>query len=99
MTRAFINKLKKAARKIPAPNLEWVPFKRKRKRAAPQVEIAAKAVAAIFPDKKMPDELPSQATLPNPYLIRMVRKQLEKDGITRPIHDDSILRAAGRKRK
>src|SRR5262249_41446893 len=67
-------------------------FPTKRKRAAPQLEIAARALAAIFPDK-----LPDQATLPNRYLIRRVREQFEKDGVTRPIHDDSILRAAGRK--
>jgi hypothetical protein len=64
----------------------------KRKRAAPQLEIAARALAAIFPD-----ELPDQATLPNRYLIRRVRERLEKDGVVRSIHDDSILRAAGRR--
>jgi hypothetical protein len=94
-TRAFIHKSKAFVRKMPAAHVERIyeslapPFKRKRKRAAPQVEIALRALRALFPDDKIPD----QAMLPNLYLINMVRKWFKENGIVRPIHDISILRA------
>src|SRR5262249_43364832 len=76
-----------ARRKRAAPQVHA-----RRKRAAPQAEFAARALKAIFPNG-----LPDQATLPNSYLIRQVRDYFKKVG-DRSISDDSILRAAGRKK-
>jgi hypothetical protein len=100
ITKAAVAHMKRANRSAPPELIEqstevWsrsFATKRKRKRAKPQAALASRALAVLYSGK-----IPDQATLPSPHLIRMVRKWLAENVITRSIHDSSILRAAGRK--
>jgi hypothetical protein len=64
----------------------------KRTRRRPASERAQKVIMELFPDG-----VPDQATLPNSTLRHRVTKKL-KDGNLLAVSDDTILRAAGRRR-
>jgi hypothetical protein len=63
------------------------------KRRRGSLERAQRAIAALFPEP-----VPDQVLLPNKVLCGRVHKWLEKSGLPK-ISDETILRAAGRRRK
>lgn len=65
---------------------------RSRRRTQTGREAARRAIAALYGDR-----LPDQATEPNATLCRHVSEKLDELGLP-PVSDDTILRAAGRRR-
>jgi hypothetical protein len=63
-----------------------------RDRSRPALERASRIISELYPEG-----IPDQATLPNTVLCRRVGDRLKSDGLPKT-SDDSILRAAGRRK-
>ena len=74
-----------------APSIEEAPSTKKR--TQPQRERAKKVI-----DAEWPNGVPDQSELRNAFLLRRVHDRLKSNGSCESISDESILRAAGRKR-
>src|SRR5262245_46929745 len=74
-----------------APSIEEAPSTKKR--TQPQRERVKKVI-----DAEWPDGAPNQSELRNALLLKRVRDRLKSNGSVESISDDSILRAAGRRK-
>ena len=66
--------------------------RRRRSKSKPGLERARRAILAIYSN-----EVPSQVDEPNAYLVRRVGEWLKQNRL-REVSDDTILRAAGRRK-